>query len=176
NGGNESNPSGDDPETTNNSFDRNIRTVWSHNLAQEMRAGTETRDSVLRLDLEFGNNGTICAERYKINEFGFVLEISIDNIGQSHDMSQISGSNNQNFKFSWNTVQGGFPLSDAPMFSTNMSSERTWMVRYNVIADASTARDVLVDQQDIRKQETFFDIEHSSRDYSYGCSSPGLES
>ncbi|KAA6361970.1 MAG: hypothetical protein EZS28_042503, partial [Streblomastix strix] len=165
-----------DLETTNNPFDGNIRTVQSKNLAQEMRAGTETRDSVLRLDLEFSNNGTIYAGRSKIDELRFIQEISKDNFGQSCDQSQISGSNNWNFKFSQNTVQGGFPLSDAPIYSTNMSSERTWMVWDDEITDASTARDVLVDQQDIRKQETFFDKEHSSGDSSYGCSLPGLGS
>ncbi|KAA6379977.1 MAG: hypothetical protein EZS28_024499 [Streblomastix strix] len=159
-----------DLETTNNPFDGNIRTVWSNNLAQEMRAGTETGDSVHRLDLEFSNNGTIYAGRQKSNESGFAEEIGKNNFGQSHDLSQIPGSNNWNFKFSQNTVQGGFPLSDAPIHNTNMSGERTWMVRNDEITDVSTARDVLVDQQDIRKQETFFDIEHSSRDSSYGCS------
>ncbi|KAA6378488.1 MAG: hypothetical protein EZS28_025986, partial [Streblomastix strix] len=165
-----------DLETTNNPFDGNIRTVWSNNLAQEMRAGTEIGDSVLRLDLEFSNNGTVHAGRSKVDELRFTQEIGKDNFGQSYDQSQISGSNNWNFKFSQNTVQGGFPLSDAPIYSTNMSSERTRMVRDDEITDASTARDVLVDQQDIRKQETFFDMEHSSRDSSYGCSPPGLGS
>ncbi|KAA6359332.1 MAG: hypothetical protein EZS28_045140, partial [Streblomastix strix] len=131
---------------------------------------TNNLDSVLRLDLEFSNNGTNYTERLKISQLGFTEEVSKNNFGQSYDSSQLSGSDNWNFKFSQNTVQGGFPLSDAPIFSTNMSSERTRMVWDDEITDASTARDVLVDQQDIRKQETFFDMEHSSRDSSYGCS------
>ncbi|KAA6358234.1 MAG: hypothetical protein EZS28_046239, partial [Streblomastix strix] len=165
-----------DLETTNNPFDGNIRTVWSNNLAQEMRAGTETGDSVLRLDLEFSNNGTVYVGRSKVDELRFTQEIGKDNFGQSYDSSQISGSNNWNFKFSQNTVQGGFSLSDAFIYSTNMSSERIRMVWDDEITDVSAARDVLVDQQDIRNQETFFDIEHSSRDSSYGCSPPGLGS
>ncbi|KAA6376076.1 MAG: hypothetical protein EZS28_028397 [Streblomastix strix] len=54
-----------------------------------------------------------------------------------------------------------------------MSSERTWMVWNDEITDASAARDVLMDQQDRRKQETFFDMEHSSRDSSYRYSPQG---
>ncbi|KAA6395767.1 MAG: hypothetical protein EZS28_008699, partial [Streblomastix strix] len=165
-----------DLETTNNSFHGNIRTVWFDNLAQEMRVGTETGNSVLRLDLEFSNNGTVSAEKQKNNESGFTEEISKNNFGKSYYLSQISGSYNSNIKFSQNTVQRGFPLFAAPIFCTSMSSERIWMVRDDEITDASTARDVLVDQQDIRKQGTFFDLEHSSRDSSYGCSQPGLGS
>ncbi|KAA6387110.1 MAG: hypothetical protein EZS28_017363 [Streblomastix strix] len=142
----------------------------------QLRAGTETGDNVFRLNLKFNNNGTIYAERSKINELGFTQEISKDNFRQSHELSKISGSNNWNFKFSQKTVQGGFSLSDAPQFSTNMSSERTRMVQDDEITDASTARDVLLDQQEIRKQEIFFDIEHFSRDSSYGCSPPRLRS
>ncbi|KAA6326392.1 MAG: hypothetical protein EZS28_053955, partial [Streblomastix strix] len=91
----------------------------------------------------------------------------------THDSSKISGSDNWNFKFSQNTVQGGFSLSDAPIFSTNTIRERTGMVRNDENIDARTARNVLVDQQDIRKQKTFFDMEHSSRDSSYGCNPQG---
>ncbi|KAA6397100.1 MAG: hypothetical protein EZS28_007368 [Streblomastix strix] len=114
-------PGFDDPKTSNNSFDENIRSIRSDNLVQEMRAGTETRDSVLRMDLEFSNNGTIQAERSKINELGFAVEFRKINLEYLHDSSQISDSDNWNFKFSQNTVQGGFPLSDAPIFNTNMS-------------------------------------------------------
>ncbi|KAA6361201.1 MAG: hypothetical protein EZS28_043273, partial [Streblomastix strix] len=162
-----------DLETTNNPFDGNIRTVWSNNLAQEVRTGTETGVGILRMDLELGNNGIIYAGRSKIDELGFTQEISKDNFEQPYDQSKISGSDNWNFKFSQNTVQRGFPLSDAFILSTVTSSERTGMVWNDEITDASTARDVLVDQQDIRKQETFFDMEHSSRDSSYGCSPQG---
>ncbi|KAA6322559.1 MAG: hypothetical protein EZS28_054420, partial [Streblomastix strix] len=162
-----------DLETTNNPFDGNIRTVWTNNFAKKMRTGTETGDIILRLDLEFGNNGTIYAGRSKIDELGFTQEISKDNFRQSYDSSKISGSDNWNIKFSQNTVQGGFPLSDATILSTNTSSQRTAIVWDDKITDASTARDVLVDQQDIRKQETLFDMEHFSRETSYGCSPQG---
>ncbi|KAA6360926.1 MAG: hypothetical protein EZS28_043548 [Streblomastix strix] len=156
------------PETTNNSFDGNIRTVQSDNLAQEMLAGTQTRESALRLDLEFNNNITIYSNRSKINVFGFAQEVSKDNFEQPHDSSQISGRDNLNFKVSQSAVQKCIHLSDDPVISTNMRSERTWMVRNDEIADVCTVRDVLMDQQDIRKQETFFDMEHSLRDSGYG--------
>ncbi|KAA6374224.1 MAG: hypothetical protein EZS28_030248, partial [Streblomastix strix] len=68
-----------DLETTNFSFEGIIRTVQSDNLAQEMRAGTEIRDKVLRLDLELSNNGTLYAERSKINEPKLAQEINKDN-------------------------------------------------------------------------------------------------
>ncbi|KAA6360250.1 MAG: hypothetical protein EZS28_044223, partial [Streblomastix strix] len=165
-----------DLETTNNPFDGNIRTVWSNNLSQEVRTGTETGIGILRTDLELDNNGTIYAGRSKINELGFTHKISKDNFGQSYDQRKISGNDNLNFKFSQNTVHGGFSQSDAPMLSTNTSSDRIWMVRDDEITDTSTARDELVDQQDIRKQKTFFDIEHLPRDSNYGCSPAGLGS
>ncbi|KAA6356085.1 MAG: hypothetical protein EZS28_048389 [Streblomastix strix] len=117
-----------------------------------MRTGTETRESHIILDLGFSNNGTVYAGRSKINEFGFTQEISKDNFRQSHDSSQISGSDNWNFKFSQNTVQGDFLLSGIPIFCTNMNCERTWMVRNDASTDASTARDVLIDKQDIKNK------------------------
>ncbi|KAA6364057.1 MAG: hypothetical protein EZS28_040416, partial [Streblomastix strix] len=132
-----------DLETANNPFDGNIRTVWSNNLAQEVRTGTETGVGILRMDLELGNDGVIYAGRSKIDELGFTQEISKDNFGQSYNQSKISGSDNQNFKFSQNTVQGSFPLSDALILSTDTSSERARMVRDDEITDASTARDRL---------------------------------
>ncbi|KAA6362352.1 MAG: hypothetical protein EZS28_042121 [Streblomastix strix] len=104
-----------------------------------MRIKTETGDGVLRLGLEFSNNGTVYAGQSKIDELGFTQEIGKDNFGQSYDSSSISGSNNWNFKFSQNTVQGSFPLSDAHIYSTNMSSERIWIVRDDEITDTSTA-------------------------------------
>ncbi|KAA6364274.1 MAG: hypothetical protein EZS28_040199, partial [Streblomastix strix] len=136
-------PGLNDLEATNNPFDGNIRTVWSNNLAQEVRTGTETGVGILRMDLELGNNGIIYAGRSKIDELGFTQEISKDNFGQSYDQSKISGSDNWNFKFSQNTVQGGFPLSDALMLSTDTSSERAEMVRDDETTDVSTARDRL---------------------------------
>ncbi|KAA6371742.1 MAG: hypothetical protein EZS28_032732 [Streblomastix strix] len=92
-----------------------------------MRAGTETRDSALRLDLELSNNGNIYAERQKNNELGFTEDTGKDNFGQSHDMSQISGREIWNFKFSQNTVQRGFTLFGPLISSTNMSGERKWI-------------------------------------------------
>ncbi|KAA6397812.1 MAG: hypothetical protein EZS28_006659 [Streblomastix strix] len=138
-----------------------------------MRAGTEISDSAFRLDLEFSDNETIYAERSKINEFGSAQEGSKDYYGHSHDSSHISGSDNWNFKFSQSTVQGGFPLSDALIFSTNMSDERTWIVLDYEIADSSNARDILVEKIRYMKKEPFFDIGHCSRDSSYGCRPQG---
>ncbi|KAA6371356.1 MAG: hypothetical protein EZS28_033116 [Streblomastix strix] len=160
-------PGLNDPETTNNSFDRDIRTFWSDNLAQQMRAGTETRDSIFRLDLKLGNNGTIYAERSKINELRFTQEISKDNFGQSYDSSKISGSDNCNFNFSQNTVQGGFPLSDALILSANTSCERLLMVRDDEISDADFIREIIMDQLDIRETRDYFDLKHFSVDYCF---------
>ncbi|KAA6355584.1 MAG: hypothetical protein EZS28_048889, partial [Streblomastix strix] len=75
-----------------------------------------------------------------------------------------------------NTVQRGFLLSNDAICSTNTSLQRSWFVLNDEIPDASTARDVLVDQQDPEKQETPIDLEYSSRDSSYGRCLSGLGS
>ncbi|KAA6370109.1 MAG: hypothetical protein EZS28_034365 [Streblomastix strix] len=50
-----------------------------------------------------------------------------------------------------------------------MCSQRIWMLWNDEITDASTARDILMGKYDIRRQPTFFDMENSTRDSSYGC-------
>ncbi|KAA6401065.1 MAG: hypothetical protein EZS28_003404 [Streblomastix strix] len=66
-----------------------------------------------------------------------------ENFRQSYDTNKISGSDNWNFKLPQTTEHVGFPQSDAPIYSTNMSSERTRKVRDDEITDASTARDTI---------------------------------
>ncbi|KAA6370026.1 MAG: hypothetical protein EZS28_034448 [Streblomastix strix] len=108
-----------DLETTNNPFDGNIRTVWSINHAQEMRAGTETRDSLIGFDLKFCNNGI---DQSKINEFEFAQETNKDHFEQQRDSGQLSGKDNWNFKFSQNTVLIGF-LNIIYLYSTQSQAE-----------------------------------------------------
>ncbi|KAA6401072.1 MAG: hypothetical protein EZS28_003393 [Streblomastix strix] len=109
----------DDPESTNNSFDRNIRKVWSDNLVQEMRAGTETRDNVLKFGLEFSNNGTIYAERQKINELGFTEEISKNNFSTNMNSERTRMVLNDEITDASTARDGMFPPALHPIFRTN---------------------------------------------------------